>query len=102
MIILCGSSMSFMENQVLGYQSPLYGRRTAQMKIEPFGYREAAAFVPKYTLEQKALTYGMTGGTPKYLELFDDALSIKDNIIKNFLTTTGYLYEEPSNLLSTI
>ncbi|GHV92534.1 ATPase AAA [Spirochaetia bacterium] len=99
MIILCGSSMSFMENQVLGYQSPLYGRRTAQMKIEPFGYREAAAFVPNYTLEQKALTYGMTGGTPKYLELFDDSLSIKDNVIKHFLTTTGYLYEEPSNLL---
>ena len=27
-IILCGSSMSFMENQVMGYKSPLYGRRT--------------------------------------------------------------------------
>jgi AAA+ ATPase superfamily predicted ATPase len=99
MIILCGSSMSFMENQVLGYQSPLYGRRTAQIKIEPFGYREAADFVPNYSLEQKALTYGISGGTPKYLELFDDSLSLKNNIINNFLTPAGYLYEEPSNLL---
>jgi AAA+ ATPase superfamily predicted ATPase len=99
MIILSGSSMSFMENQVLGYQSPLYGRRSAQMKIEPFGYLEAAAFVPRYTLEQKALTYGITGGIPKYLELFDDSLSIKNNIIKNFLSPAGYLYEEPANLL---
>ena len=32
-LILCGSSMSFMEHQVLGYKSPLYGRRTAQFKI---------------------------------------------------------------------
>jgi AAA+ ATPase superfamily predicted ATPase len=99
MIILCGSSMSFMENQVLGYQSPLYGRRTAQMKIEAFDYRDSAAFVPAYSLEEKALVYGLTGGIPKYLELFDDSLSLKENVIKNFFSPTGYLYEEPSNLL---
>jgi AAA+ ATPase superfamily predicted ATPase len=99
MIILCGSSMSFMENQVLGYQSPLYGRRTAQIKIGPLGFADAAAFVPRYTLEKKALVFGITGGIPKYLELFRDTLSLKENIIRNFLTPAGYLYEEPSNLL---
>ena len=36
MLILCGSSMSFMERQVLGYKSPLYGRKTGQLKLEPF------------------------------------------------------------------
>jgi len=99
MIILCGSSMSFMENQVLGYQSPIYGRRTAQMKIEPFNYRDSAAFVPRYSITDKALVHGITGGIPKYLELFDDTRSIKQNIIKLFLSTTGFLYEEPANLL---
>jgi AAA+ ATPase superfamily predicted ATPase len=99
MIILCGSSMSVMENQVLGYQSPLYGRRTAQMKIEPFDYQDAAAFVPQYSFEEKALVYGITGGVPKYLELFDDSMSLKKNILKNFLSPVGYLYEEPANLL---
>jgi uncharacterized protein len=39
-LILCGSSMSFMEYQVLGYESPLYGRRTAQFKIQALTYRE--------------------------------------------------------------
>ncbi|MCL2481555.1 MAG: ATP-binding protein [Spirochaetaceae bacterium] len=99
MIILCGSSMSFMENQVLGYQSPIYGRRTAQMKIEPFTYRDSSAFVPKYTITDKALVHGITGGIPKYLELFDNSLSVKQNIIKLFLSNSGFLYEEPSNLL---
>ena len=37
-LILCGSSMSFMENQVLGKESPLYGRQTGQLKIEPLDY----------------------------------------------------------------
>lgn len=46
-LILCGSSMSFMENQVLGQESPLYGRRTGQIKIEPLDYKETAVFHPE-------------------------------------------------------
>ena len=101
-LILCGSSMSFMENQVLGYQSPLYGRRTAQFKIMPFDYRTSALFVPSYNLEDKALVYAVTGGVPKYLELFDAGLSVHDNITRLFFNDSGYLYEEPSNLMKQI
>lgn len=99
MLILCGSSMNFMENQVLGYQSPLYGRRTAQFKILPLDYLESAQFVPQYTDEEKAIVYGITGGVPKYLELIDPSLTLKENIIELFLKPNGYLYEEPYNLL---
>ena len=45
-VILCGSSMSFMEYQVLGYESPLYGRRTAQFKIQALTYREMTVLHP--------------------------------------------------------
>ena len=67
-LILCGSSMSFMENQVLGYQSPLYGRYTAQFKIIPFDYFDTGKWFPKYSYEDKAIMYGITGGIPAYLE----------------------------------
>lgn len=99
MLILCGSSMSFMEHQVLGYQSPLYGRRTGQFKILPMDYITSARFVPAYTAEEKAIVYGFTGGIPKYLELVDDSLTLKENIIELFLKPNGYLHEEPYNLL---
>lgn len=39
-LILCGSSMSYMEDHVLAYKAPLYGRRTAQFKIKPFEFSE--------------------------------------------------------------
>lgn len=97
LLVLCGSSMSFMENQVLGYQSPLYGRRTAQFLIRPFDYRVSAEFVPAYSPEEKAIVYGITGGTPKYLELIDLEKSLRQNIIDLFLNENGYLFEEPSN-----
>lgn len=98
-MILCGSSMSFMENQVLGYQSPLYGRRTAQFKINSFDYYTASQFVKRYNEYEKAIIYGITGGVPKYLELVDDAETLKENIIALFLKPNAYLFEEPSNLL---
>lgn len=99
MVILCGSSMSFMENQVLGYKSPLYGRRTAQFLLSPMDYYESSLFVPRYTPEEKALVYGITGGVPQYLEMIDDAATVKENIIELFLKPNAYLYEEPLNLM---
>lgn len=98
-LILCGSSMSFMEEQVLGYKSPLYGRRTSQFKIKPFNYLESAQFVESYSEREKAIVYGLTAGVAEYLTFFDSSISLKENIINNFLKTSGRLYEEPSNLL---
>ena len=98
-LILCGSSMSFMENQVLAYKSPLYGRRTSQLKINPFNYLDAAKFVESYSYKEKAIVYGLTGGIAEYLTFFDDNVGLKANIINNFLKTSGRLFEEPTNLL---
>lgn len=98
-IILCGSSMSFMENQVMGYKSPLYGRRTCQYKIRPFEFDEAKRYYSKFKGEDIATIYGITGGIPLYMSLMNDRLSVEQNIKNNFLTPNAYLYEEPTNLI---
>ncbi|MCL1793951.1 MAG: ATP-binding protein [Oscillospiraceae bacterium] len=98
-LILCGSSMSFMEHQVLGYKSPLYGRRTAQFKILPFGFFESLPFYSGFDFVDKAVLYGMTGGIPEYLNKIDANKSLSENIVDLFLTSSGLLFEEPSNLL---
>lgn len=99
MLILCGSSMSYMEDHVLAYKAPLYGRRTAQMKILPFDFEETCHYFKKLSDEDKALIYGIVGGTPQYLLQMNDALSIEDNIKNTFLNPVSFLYEEPINLL---
>ena len=98
-LILCGSSMSFMENQVLAYQSPLYGRRTAQFKIEPLDFYESLPFFEAYSSYDKAVLYGITGGIPEYLNKIDSSKTVDENIIELFLTPSGHLFEEPTNLL---
>ncbi len=98
-LILCGSSMSFMEYQVLGYESPLYGRRTAQFKIEPLTYRETAIFNPSLSNEDNALVYGITGGVPHYINKLDVRESVEEALIENVFERSSYLFEEPENLL---
>lgn len=98
-LILCGSSMSFMENQVLGNESPLYGRRTGQFKIEPLDYRETAVFHPYLSSEDNALIYGITGGVPHYINKLDVRSSIDEALLENLFDRSSYLYEEPGNLL---
>lgn len=98
-LILCGSSMSFMENQVLGYQSPLYGRRTAQLRIEPFSFYEVKDYYHHFSPVDLAVIYGITGGIPQYVSFMDDTASLQENIEQNFLLPSGYLYEEPNNLM---
>lgn len=99
-LILCGSSISFMEDEVLSEKSPVFGRRTGQIELKPFSYNESAEFVKSYSNEDKALTYGVTGGVAKYLSLFDDGKSVEKNITDLFFNSSGYLYEEPTNLLT--
>ncbi len=99
MLILCGSSMSYMEDHVLAYKAPLYGRRTSQMKILPFDFADTCRYFKNFSSEDQAMVYGIVGGTPQYLLQMDDTLSVEDNIKNTFLNPTSSLFEEPENLL---
>ena len=98
-LILCGSSMSFMEYQVLGYESPLYGRRTAQFKIQALTYREITEFHPELKAADQALLYGVTGGIPHYINKLDVESDLDEALLENLFSTSSYLFEEPENLL---
>ncbi|MCM1416853.1 MAG: ATP-binding protein [bacterium] len=98
-LILCGSSVSFMLNDVMGYKSPLYGRSTGSMEVLPFDYLESAEFFPHYSQEEKLIAYGILGGVPSYLRVFDPEKSLKENMISVILENGAFLNEEPQILL---
>lgn len=99
MVILCGSLISMMESQTLAYGSPLYGRRTAQIRLKqiPFGYYHE--FFPNKSRKELIEMYSVTGGVPKYIELFSESKDIYSAIQKCVLNRSGYLYDEPHFLL---
>lgn len=99
LLILCGSYLGFMEREVLGKKSPLFGRRTAQIPLRPFGYREAAQFHPRYSQIDQARAYFLCGGVPLYLRTFDDRRSIESNLAAELLDEYAPLYREADFLL---
>jgi AAA+ ATPase superfamily predicted ATPase len=98
-LILTGSSVSMMETEVLGYKSPLYGRRTGQLKIEPIKISYLKEFLPNYKTEDLLKTYGAVGGIPFYLKEFDSKKSFLQNIKNTFFNKSNILYEEAEILL---
>ena len=99
MVIICGSLISMMESQVLAYNSPLYGRRTAQIKLKQIPFKYYKEFFSNRSDNELIERYAVTGGVPKYIELFTDESDIYNAIYNNILSKSGYLYDEPNFLL---
>ncbi|CQR52704.1 MULTISPECIES: ATP-binding protein [Haloferax] len=98
-IVLLGSSISMMEEGVLSYESPLYGRRTGQWRLEPLTIGDVSKFFPRYDADATIQTYSVLGGVPAYLEQFDGTQDLFSNIEQHILSKGAFLYEEPEFLL---
>lgn len=98
-LVLTGSSVSMMETEVLGYKSPLYGRRTGQLEIESIKINYLNEFLPYYKAEDTLKTFGATGGIPFYLKEFNSKISFLNNIRNTFFNKSNILYQEAEILL---
>ncbi|MEM4726849.1 MAG: ATP-binding protein [Candidatus Bathyarchaeia archaeon] len=99
MLILLGSSVGMMETEVLGYRSPLYGRRTGQWKLQPLRFQHLSEFFPKYGEEDLVRVYGCLGGVPAYLLKFNPNKPFWDNVATRLLKKGEFLYGEAEFLL---
>ena len=97
-LVLCGSLIAQMED-LLAERNPLYGRQTLAIDVQPLPLRDAGAFFPGYSSEERVLTYGIFGGVPFYLRLCDPDASPEENIVNLLLTDAGPLVDEPNVLL---
>lgn len=98
-LILCGSSISMMENEVLAYKSPLYGRRTGQWKLDPLAFKYIGVFFPDYNLKELISLYAVTDAIPLYLLKFEPKKDLEFNIVNHLLKKGEFLYEEAEFLL---
>ena len=98
MLILSGSLIGMMQKHALSYDSPLYGRRTSQMRLSPLPFSDVyKAF--DLSFDEALEQYAVTGGVPKYMEFFQDKRDLIDQLKEVVLSKSGFLYEEPFFLL---
>ncbi|MEW6283982.1 MAG: ATP-binding protein, partial [Candidatus Eremiobacterota bacterium] len=98
-LFLCGSSVSFMEQEVLAAPSPLFGRRTGQMRLGPMDFWSAQEFVPHFSPAERVEAYACLGGTPAYLAQAASGTSLAEGLLTRVLDPVAYLFEEPRLLL---
>lgn len=99
MLILCGSLVGMMYRTTLAYDSPLYGRRTGQLRMRPLTFsslRQAFAHKPFNDVVE---LYSVSGGVPVYVEALTNG-SLMAQIDENVLNPGGRLYDEPRFVLS--
>ncbi len=98
-LIVCGSSIRMMENKVLSFKSPLYGRRTGQWRLMPIPVSYLKDMFPGYSTEEIIKVYAVLDAIPGYLVKFNKDRDLSENIKSEILSKGEFLYEEVENLL---
>ena len=96
-LFVCGSSMGMVERLLFDYGSPIYGRRTRQMKVEPLGFPAVAEMFPEADFDELHRIYSVLGGTPGYLLEYEG--DIFDTIERKFLKKDQFLHKDAEIVL---
>ena len=96
-LVLTGSYVSAMRRLTTA-DEPLHGRRTGRLAIEPFGYADAAAFVPGYGPADRLRAWAIFGGLPGQLVLLDPRAPLHENVARHILDPGGRLADEAEHL----
>lgn len=99
-VILSGSLVNLIIESVLSHSSPLYGRRTSQIFLLPFSFKESLMFMNGMKFEDAVAFHSLTGGVAKYLLFVEPGEPLEEFIEKKFLDREGFFYQEGLFLFS--
>jgi AAA+ ATPase superfamily predicted ATPase len=106
LLIICGSSTSWITNKVIRNRGGLHNRVTKQIHLEPFSLLECEQYSKSLGLNlnrNKIIEgYMVMGGVPLYWSKLDKAKSLAQNINDIFVAENGELRYEFSDLYASI
>ena len=99
MLILCGSLVGMMYRTTLAYDSPLYGRRTGQLRMRPLSFTALRRAFPERAFNDVVRLYAISGGIPVYVHALSGG-PLLPQVERTVLRPSGRLYDEPRFVLS--
>ena len=99
MCVLTGSSLSYMESELLGEDSPLFGRMTSTIKLEALSFQETKDLLKDFNLADQIAYYAILGGIPRYLKALDSKISLKENLCRLIINKYSSLHQEIALLM---
>lgn len=100
MIVLCSSSFSWVENQMVSQIGPAAYEISGFLKVNELSFLDLVRRFPKYSFNDCLSVYSILGGVPGYWRYFNNSLSLKDNICKTILKKGTVLYGQVSREIS--
>lgn len=97
-LILTGSLVAIMEQEVVSAQSPLYGRSTAHIHLRPLPFGTLRQIFPDWTTEERVAAYAVCGGIPAYLGLIREGRTFVEGL-RDYCLTGGSIMLTDSILL---
>lgn len=105
-LIICGSSTSWIINKVINDHGGLHNRVTQQIALQPFTLHECELYTHSKGLEmsryQLAECYMVLGGIPFYWNLLEKGMSLAQNIDRIFFARNGKLVNEFNQLYASL
>jgi len=105
-LIVCGSSSSWIINKLINNHGGLYNRLTASIFLQPFTIAETQKFLKhqkiNYNIQQLSECYMLTGGVPFYLSKIKRELDLSQNIDNMFFGKQSELKNEFHNLYNSL
>jgi len=97
-LIVVGSSFSIMKRGIFEYSSPLYGRSSLWLNLNPLKFTNLLEWFENKDIEEIAMIYGAVGGVPRYLEYFQGE-NAREEIKNNFFSRDSFLFREGREML---
>lgn len=106
LLIICGSSTSWMINKILKNRGGLHNRVTRQILLQPFTLKECEELArkQKLDLDKKELLdyYMILGGVPYYWKHLHKSKSLPQNIDSLFFNNNAILKDEFSEIYNSL
>ncbi len=99
-LLLSGSDVSFLNNEILDHNSPLYKRITFEMEIKKMEFDEACLFLENLPIEEKISYLSLFGSYPYYLASINKSISFEENVYNLVFNEYGPFFNLPDQLLS--
>ena len=96
-LMICGSAVSAMED-IMGHESPLYGRRTSQLLLKPISFTDIFKEID-IDIEKVIKFYSVFGGTPPYFIEADLNETLEHNLIQKVFQYDSFLLQDTEFVL---
>lgn len=98
-LVICGSDLGMILDNVLSYTSPLYGRRTRDIYLTGMSFEDSIKFT-SLGFEESLMLFMTIGGVPEYLNKAEQYTDFYYFVMREFGDKNGYFYREPYFTLS--